>query len=143
MPVQQVQASRFQVHISYFLQKCKKGKSPIKDLPLLKNDITTIIRSQKPVVNSRYSRVKETLRLLTISNNKRNVPLLAQPCQSGEWHGYKPLIFLPPLSFLVLYIQTNLLWLFHENNLLHQLISWQLFFLPQQFLPLHLPLSDV
>jgi hypothetical protein len=28
------------LHISYFLQNCKKGKSPKKDLPLLKNDIT-------------------------------------------------------------------------------------------------------
>jgi len=28
------------VHISYFLQKCKKGKPDEMDLPLLKNDIT-------------------------------------------------------------------------------------------------------
>jgi len=27
-------------HISYFLQKCKKGKPDEMDLPLLKNDIT-------------------------------------------------------------------------------------------------------
>jgi len=36
LPVQQVQAPQFQVHISYFLQNCKKGKSPKKDLPSLK-----------------------------------------------------------------------------------------------------------
>ena len=40
LPVQQVQASQFSLHISYFLQNCKKGKPPKKDLPLLKNDIT-------------------------------------------------------------------------------------------------------
>ena len=36
MPVQQVQAPQFQLHISYFLQKCKKGKPEKNDLPLLK-----------------------------------------------------------------------------------------------------------
>jgi hypothetical protein len=40
LPKPKVKASQFQVHISYFLQNCKKGKSPKKDLPLLKNDIT-------------------------------------------------------------------------------------------------------
>jgi hypothetical protein len=39
LPVQQVQTSQFQVHISYFLQNCKKGKPRKMDLPLLKNDI--------------------------------------------------------------------------------------------------------
>jgi hypothetical protein len=38
--IQQVQASQLPVHISYFLQKCKKGKPYQMDLPLLKNDIT-------------------------------------------------------------------------------------------------------
>jgi hypothetical protein len=42
LPKPQVQASQFQLNISYFLQKCKKGKLPKKDLPLLENDITTI-----------------------------------------------------------------------------------------------------
>jgi len=41
LPKPQVQASQFQLHISYFLQKCKKGKPGEMDLPLLKNDITT------------------------------------------------------------------------------------------------------
>jgi hypothetical protein len=41
LPKPQVQASQFQVHISYFLQKCKKGKPSKTDLPFLKNDITT------------------------------------------------------------------------------------------------------
>ena len=42
LPKTQVQASQLQLHISYFLQKCKKGKSSEMELPLLKNDITTI-----------------------------------------------------------------------------------------------------
>ena len=40
LPKPQVQASQFQVHISYFLQNCKKGKPSEISLPLLKNDIT-------------------------------------------------------------------------------------------------------
>ena len=41
LPKPQVQASIFSLQISYFLQKCKKGKPEKNDLPLLKNDITT------------------------------------------------------------------------------------------------------
>jgi len=33
LPVQQVQAPQFQLHISYFLQNCKKGKPGEMDLP--------------------------------------------------------------------------------------------------------------
>ena len=40
MPKTKIQGSRFFVHISYFLQNCKKGKPYKMDLPLLKNDIT-------------------------------------------------------------------------------------------------------
>jgi len=40
LPKPQVKASQFPLHISYFLQKCKKGKPGEMDLPLLKNDIT-------------------------------------------------------------------------------------------------------
>ena len=40
LPKPQVQASQLPVHISHFLQNCKKGKSSKKDLSLLKNDIT-------------------------------------------------------------------------------------------------------
>jgi len=40
LPKPQVQAHRFQLHISYLLQKCKKGKFPRKGFALLKNDIT-------------------------------------------------------------------------------------------------------
>jgi hypothetical protein len=40
LPEPRVKASQFQVHISYFLQECKKGKPGEIDLPLLKNDIT-------------------------------------------------------------------------------------------------------
>jgi len=36
LPKPKVKASQFQVHISYFLQKCKKGKPYEMDLPLLK-----------------------------------------------------------------------------------------------------------
>jgi len=45
LPKTQIQAFQFQVHISYFLQNCKKGKPPKKDLPLLKNDIPNILTS--------------------------------------------------------------------------------------------------
>jgi hypothetical protein len=47
LPKPKVKASQLPVHISYFLQNCKKGKSPKKDLPLLKNDIT----GSEPTVN--------------------------------------------------------------------------------------------
>jgi len=40
LPKPQVQAFQLPVHISYFLQKCKKGKPSEISLPLLKNDIT-------------------------------------------------------------------------------------------------------
>jgi hypothetical protein len=40
LPKPQVQASQFQLHISYLFQNCKKGKPDEMDLPLLKNDIT-------------------------------------------------------------------------------------------------------
>jgi hypothetical protein len=33
LPKAQVEAPQFQVHISYFLQKCKKGKPDEMDLP--------------------------------------------------------------------------------------------------------------
>jgi len=36
LPKQQVQAFQLPVHISYFLQNCKKSKPTKKDLPLLK-----------------------------------------------------------------------------------------------------------
>ena len=36
LPKAQVEAPQFQVHISYFLQKCKKGKPIEIDLPLKK-----------------------------------------------------------------------------------------------------------
>jgi len=42
LPKPKVQASQLRLHISHLLQNCKKGKSPKKDLLLLKNDITTI-----------------------------------------------------------------------------------------------------
>jgi len=41
LPKAQVQAFQLPVHISYFLQNCKKGKLDEMDLPFLKNDITT------------------------------------------------------------------------------------------------------
>ena len=47
LPVQQVQASQLRLHISYLLQKCKKGKPGEMDLPLLKNDITTFELASK------------------------------------------------------------------------------------------------
>jgi hypothetical protein len=40
LPKPQVQIPHIPVHISYFLQNCKKGKPPKRDLPLMENDIT-------------------------------------------------------------------------------------------------------
>jgi len=40
LPKPKVKASQLPVHISYFLQNCKKGKPSEIGLPLLKNDIT-------------------------------------------------------------------------------------------------------
>jgi hypothetical protein len=44
LPKPHGEASLFQVHISYFLRNCKKGKPQKKDLPSLKNDITQILK---------------------------------------------------------------------------------------------------
>jgi len=41
LPKPKVKEFQFQVHISYFLQKCKKGNPYEMDLPFLKVDITT------------------------------------------------------------------------------------------------------
>ena len=40
LPRSHAQATQLKLHISYFLQKCKKGKPHEMDLPLLKYDIT-------------------------------------------------------------------------------------------------------
>ena len=40
LPKAPVKTDHFKMHISYFLQNCKKGKPGEMDLPLLKNDIT-------------------------------------------------------------------------------------------------------
>jgi hypothetical protein len=40
LPKVQVRTLQFKMHISYFLQNCKKGKPDEMDLPSLKNDIT-------------------------------------------------------------------------------------------------------
>jgi len=53
LPKPQVQASQLPVHISYFLQNCKKGKPGEMDLPLLKNDITTFELALKYGIHSR------------------------------------------------------------------------------------------
>jgi len=53
LPKPKVKASQHQVHISYFLQKCKKGKSGEMDLPLLKNDITSSEPISKLGIHSR------------------------------------------------------------------------------------------
>jgi hypothetical protein len=50
LPKPQVQAYKFTVHISYFLQNCKKAKSLKNDLLKLKNDISTILRHQKRAI---------------------------------------------------------------------------------------------
>jgi hypothetical protein len=50
LPIPKVKASQFPVHISYFLQKYKKGKSQKKDLPIEKRYHNQLRRCQ----NSRY-----------------------------------------------------------------------------------------
>jgi hypothetical protein len=40
LPKPKVKASQFPLHISYFLQKCKKRQIPLEELALIKNDIT-------------------------------------------------------------------------------------------------------
>ena len=40
LPIAKVKASQFPVHISYFLQNCKKGNPSEISLPFFKNDIT-------------------------------------------------------------------------------------------------------
>ena len=37
LPKQQPEANSYLLHISYFLQKCKKGKPDEMDLPFFKN----------------------------------------------------------------------------------------------------------
>jgi hypothetical protein len=59
LPYSQVQASQFQVHISYFLQNCKKGKPGEMDLPLLKNDITTFELALKYGIHRYYQILAE------------------------------------------------------------------------------------
>jgi hypothetical protein len=53
LPKPQVQVPKFPLHISYFLQNYKKGKSPKKDLPLLKNDITDFLPVPELKIHSR------------------------------------------------------------------------------------------
>jgi hypothetical protein len=58
LPYTQVQASQFQVHISYFLQKCKKGKPPEKGFALIEKRYHTIYLGMKRVFY-RYSKIRE------------------------------------------------------------------------------------
>jgi len=41
------------IYADYIYHKNEKGKPPTNDLPLLKNDITDNLESQKPVIYSR------------------------------------------------------------------------------------------
>jgi hypothetical protein len=43
------------IHADYIYHKNEKGKTCQTDLPLLKDDITKILRPQKPVIYSIYS----------------------------------------------------------------------------------------
>jgi hypothetical protein len=45
-------------YIYRIIHKNQKGKPLKKDLPLLKNDITTIVRPQKIVIYSRYQKLR-------------------------------------------------------------------------------------
>jgi len=52
LPKAQPGADSYWLHISYFLQNCKKGKPSKKDLPLLENDITTFELALKYGIHS-------------------------------------------------------------------------------------------
>jgi hypothetical protein len=53
LPKAQVEAPQFQVHISYFLQNCKKGKPSKKNLPYLKTISQPIETFPKLKIHSR------------------------------------------------------------------------------------------
>ena len=57
LPRWQVQASLFSLQISYFLQKCKKGKPRKKDLPLMISENTNFLESQKLLIYCRYEKL--------------------------------------------------------------------------------------
>ncbi|MGV7223396.1 MAG: hypothetical protein ACQ9MH_17935 [Nitrospinales bacterium] len=74
LPKPQVQASQLPVHISHFLQNCKKGKSSKKDLSLLKNDIT----GSELIV-----KILDTLQLSASDIDKKS-RVITQPCLNGK-----------------------------------------------------------
>jgi len=58
LPKPQVQASQFPLHISYFLQNCKKA-NPVKWIcPFFKNDITGSELALKYGIHSRYQSLR-------------------------------------------------------------------------------------
>jgi hypothetical protein len=72
LPYSQVQTSQFPLHISYFLQNCKKGKSGEMDLPSLKNDIT----GSEPAFG--IANILQSTRYQKLDNKKAR-PLLTLP----------------------------------------------------------------
>jgi hypothetical protein len=70
LPKAQVQPSQLPVQISYFLQNCKKGKSPSNGFALLKNDIT----GSEPTV-----KMLDTLQIFKGRIIKKAGPFLALP----------------------------------------------------------------
>jgi len=54
LPKAQPGANSYRLHISYFLQNCKKGKPRKTDLPILKNDITTFELALKYGIHCSY-----------------------------------------------------------------------------------------
>ena len=76
------------IYTDYIYHKNEKSKTCQTDLLLLKNDITTIVRSQKPVIYSRYTRflvddfVSESIKfkglIFTLQDNNSAFPIFGR-----------------------------------------------------------------
>ena len=78
LPKPKVQATKFQVHISYFLQK---GKPQREDLPLLENDITNKLGPQKLAIHSRTHKVSSGCDIVLRYHRKINCLILGRYCR--------------------------------------------------------------
>jgi len=76
LPKAQVQAFQFPLHISYFLQKCKKGKPSKKNLPYLKTISQPIETLPKLRTHSRNHKVSSCCDMV-LRYHKKIRPLIA------------------------------------------------------------------
>ena len=68
LPKPKVKASQFPVHISYFLQKCKKGKPSKKNLPYLNTISQPIETLPKLKIHSRYPKFSSGCDMVWLSH---------------------------------------------------------------------------